>query len=63
MRGVFKMNVIYVVLKISENNNVSSNYLIESLNLYPGRLEYVNYDTIQRSINLNLIPISNRSQT
>ena len=35
---------------------VSSIYMLESFNVWHGRLGYVNYHTLHRLINLNLLP-------
>ena len=52
--GMFKLNVMTV--KPNINKASSSAYLIESSTLWHGRLGHVNYDSIRRLINLNLIP-------
>ena len=53
--GMFKMNVI--ALKANEiNKKNSSAYMIESFNLWHGRLGHVNYDTLRKLINLDCIP-------
>ena len=53
--GLFKLNVMTVVPKINKVKQ-SSAYLIESSNLWHGRLGHVNYDTLRRLINLEHIP-------
>ena len=53
--GLFKLNVMTVVPKINKVKQ-SSVYLIESSNLWHGRLGHVNYDTLRRLINLEHIP-------
>ena len=50
--GLFKLNVMTIV----NNKNKSSAYLLESSNLWHGRLGHVNYDTLRRLINLDHIP-------
>ena len=50
--GLFKLNVMTIINK----NNQSSVYLLESSNLWHGRLGHVNYDTLRRLINLDHIP-------
>lgn len=45
--GFFKLNVMTIINK----NNVTSIYLIESSNLWHGRLGHANYDSIQKLIN------------
>ena len=50
--GLFKLNVMTIINK----NNQSSVYLLESFNLWHGRLGHVNYDTLRRLINLDHIP-------
>ena len=52
--GLFKLNLMNVK-SISKNNN-SSVYLLESSNLWHGRLGHVNYETMRRLINLKHIP-------
>jgi hypothetical protein len=53
--GLFKMNVIAIV-SINENKNKSSAYLLESSDVWHEKLGYVNYGTLHRLINLNLLP-------
>ena len=53
--GLFKMNVMTVV-PINENKNKSSAYLIESSNVWHGRLGHVNYGILHRLVNLKLLP-------
>ena len=43
-------------MTIINKNNQSSVYLLESFNLWHGRLEHVNYDILRRLINLDHIP-------
>ena len=50
--GLFKLNVMTIINK----NNQSFVYLLESSNLWHGRLGHVNYDTFRRLINLDHIP-------
>ena len=52
--GLFKLNVM-TVKNINKKNN-SSAYLLESSNVWHGRLGHVNYETMRRLINLNHIP-------
>ena len=52
--GLFKLNVMTIINK----NNKSSVYMLESSNLWHGRLGHVNYDTLCRLINLDHIPLS-----
>ena len=42
-------------MTIINKNNQSSVYLLEPFNLWHGRLGHVNYDTLHRLINLDLI--------
>ena len=49
---LFKLNVMTIINK----NNQSPVYLLESSNLWHGRLGHVKYDTLQRLINLDRIP-------
>lgn len=53
--GMFKLNVIIVM----PNNNNASVYLLESANIWHDKLGYVNFDTLRRVINLELIPKCN----
>ena len=50
--GLFKLNVLTIINK----DNKSSVYMLESSNLWHGRLGHVNYDTLRRLINLEHIP-------
>ena len=50
------MNVIAVKTKAMNKKNKSSVYMLESSNLWHGRLGHVNYDTLRRLINLDHIP-------
>ena len=52
--GLFKLNVMTVVNNINEST--SSAYLLESSNVWHGRLGHVNYDSMRRLINLGHIP-------
>jgi transposase InsO family protein len=54
-KGLFKMNVMTIV-PINENKNKSSAYLLESSNVWHGRLGHVNFGTLHRLVNLNLLP-------
>ena len=56
--GLFKMNVMTVVphTKINNNENTSSAYMLESSNVWHGRLGHVNYDTLRRLINMECLP-------
>ena len=71
MDGMFKLNVMVVKAKndvakndvmVANTKNASMNekksfvYLLESPNLWHGRLGHVNFDTIRRLINMNCIP-------
>jgi hypothetical protein len=53
--GLFKMNVITIV-PINENKNKFSAYLLELSNVWHGRLDHVNYGTLHKLVNLNLLP-------
>jgi len=51
-KGLFKLNVMVV-----ENNKISvSSYLLESNDLWHIRLGHVNYKTLQKMINLEVLP-------
>ena len=52
--GMWKMNVM-TIIKLTINKVSTSTYVLESSNLWHGRLEYVNYETLRRLINLNCI--------
>ena len=56
--GLFKMNVMTVVppIKNINNKNTSSAYMLESSNVWHGRLGHVNYDTLRRLINMECLP-------
>lgn len=51
---MFKLNVMVVKQKMNKVN--SSAYLLESSNVWHGRLGHVNYDSLRRLVNLNCIP-------
>ena len=48
------MNVMIVFPIINNNEGTSSVYMLESSNVWHGRLGHVNYHTLYRLINLNL---------
>ena len=56
--GLFKMNVMTVVppIKNINKNSMSSAYMLESSNVWHGRLGHVNYDTLRRLINMECLP-------
>ena len=56
--GLFKMNVMTVVPHIKNINkkNTSSAYILESSNVWHGRLGHVNYGTLRRLINMECLP-------
>ena len=54
--GLFKMNVMSAFPTIDNNRGTSSVYMLESSNVWHGRLGHVNYHTLHRLINLNLLP-------
>ena len=55
--GLFKMNVMTIVLPIKNiNKNMSSAYMLESSNVWHGRLGHVNYDTLRRLIDMECLP-------
>ncbi|KAL4011256.1 hypothetical protein IC575_028308 [Cucumis melo] len=54
--GLFKLNVLTVVPKSINNNKVSTfAYIVESF-VWHGRLGHVNFNSLRRLINMNLIP-------
>ncbi|KAL5708533.1 hypothetical protein ACHQM5_019321 [Ranunculus cassubicifolius] len=59
--GLFKMNVMTVLPKknvsqVEINNKSSVAYIVESCSTWHERLGHVNYNSIRKLINLNLIP-------
>ncbi|XXG41748.1 hypothetical protein AAC387_Pa01g2150 [Persea americana] len=50
--GLFKMNVMTIV----HNKNKSSAYMLESSNVWHGRLGDVNYDALRRLVNMKCLP-------
>ena len=50
-----KLNVM-TIIKSNMNKVSTSTYMLESFNLWHGRLGHVNYDTLCRLININHIP-------
>ena len=55
--GLFKMNVMTIVPPIKNiNKNTSSAYMLESSNVWHGRLGHVNYDTLRKLINMECLP-------
>ena len=53
--GMWKLNVM-TIIKPKMNKASSSAYILESSNLWHGRLGHVNCDTLRKLINLNHIP-------
>ena len=55
---LFKMNVMTIVPPIKNINkkNASSAYMLESSNVWHGRLGHVNYNTLCRLINMECLP-------
>ena len=53
---LFKMNVMTVFPTIDNNKSTSSVYMLELSNVWHGKLGHVNYYTLDRLINLNLLP-------
>ena len=53
--GMWKLNVM-TIIKSEMNKASSSAYILESSNLWHGRLGHVNYDTLRKLINLSHIP-------
>ena len=55
--GLFKINVMTIVLPIKNiNKNTSSAYMLEFSNVWHGRLGHVNYNTLRRLINMECLP-------
>ena len=53
--GLFKMNVITVFPIIENNKSTSFTYMLKSFNVWHGKLCHVNYNNLNRLINLNLL--------
>ena len=53
--GLFKMNVMTIVSNFN-NKNTSSAYMLESSNIWHGRLGNVNFDILCKLMNLELLP-------
>ena len=53
--GLFKLNVMTVKPKIMNKTNASFVYVLESSNLWHGKLGHVNYGYLKKLINLNHI--------
>ena len=51
--GLFKLNVMTIN---NNKNNDSSAYLLESNNLWHARLGHVNYKSLQKMINMEILP-------
>ncbi|KAJ0881981.1 putative RNA-directed DNA polymerase [Helianthus annuus] len=56
LNGMFKMNVMVVNQNKSLNESSTSTYMVESSNVWHGRLGHVNFNSLRRLIKLNLIP-------
>ena len=52
---LFKMNVMTIVSDFN-NKNTSSTYMFEFSNIWHGRLGHVNFDTLRKLMNLELLP-------
>ena len=53
--AMWKLNVM-TIIKSNMNKVNTSTYILESSNLWHGRLGHINYDILRRLINLNHIP-------
>jgi hypothetical protein len=54
---LFKMNIMTIETMVEKsNNNIFFSYLLESCDMWYDMLSYVNYNSRQRLINLNLLP-------
>ena len=53
--GMWKLNVM-TIIKSYMNKASTFSYILESSNIWHGRLGHINYDTLRRLINLNHIP-------
>ena len=54
--GLFKMNVMTIVPPIKNINKNTSSYMLESSNVWHGRLGHVNYNTLRRLNNMECLP-------
>ncbi|KZV28460.1 hypothetical protein F511_03263 [Dorcoceras hygrometricum] len=59
--GLFKLNVMNVIRPEAKNKINNSSYLIEISNLWHERLGHVNFNTLQRLANLNVLPAFKRN--
>ncbi|XP_075504422.1 uncharacterized protein LOC142541854 [Primulina tabacum] len=59
--GLFKMNVMNVSRHETKNKVNDSVYFFESFNLWHERLRHVNFNTLQRLANLNVLPAFKRN--
>ncbi|KAL0315721.1 UNVERIFIED_CONTAM: Retrovirus-related Pol polyprotein from transposon TNT 1-94 [Sesamum radiatum] len=55
-KGLFKMNIMTVMRNFESNKITASTYLTECFNLWHVRLGHVNFNTLRRLVNLNLLP-------
>ncbi|KAL0368431.1 UNVERIFIED_CONTAM: Retrovirus-related Pol polyprotein from transposon TNT 1-94 [Sesamum calycinum] len=55
-KGLFKMNAMTVMRNFESNKITASTYLTECFNLWHVRLGHVNFNTLRRLVNLNLLP-------
>ena len=55
-KSLFKMNVMTIYHDFNSNKVSSFSYLVECLNLWYVRLEYVNFNTLRRLVKMNLLP-------
>lgn len=56
INGILKMNVMTILQDFSNNNEANSfGYLLESSNLWHDKLEYVNFNSLGKLKNLNLL--------
>ena len=54
--GLFKMNVMNIIRDLSNNKTTSLVYLTESSILWHDRLGHVNYNSLRKLMNLDLLP-------
>ena len=52
--GLFRMNAMTIVYDFN-NKNISCAYMLESSNIWHGRLGHVNFDTLRKLMNLELL--------
>ena len=54
--GLFKLIIMTIEPKFINNNITSFAYMVQSSNVWHGRLWHVNHDTMRKLIKLNYLP-------